>query len=82
MEVKILETIDYTLKRKGDRIYSIVDLNGRRVDRSGFWRTKSACMRRIKELRLEYVGLEVENMNYRHWADFVPVKEGRMLDEI
>lgn len=81
MEVKILEVIDYTLKRKGDRMYWIVNKEGKIIERSGCWRSKSACRRRIEELNLEYTGIVTENQNYSHWADFVPVKEGRMIDD-
>lgn len=81
MKVKILETIDYTLKRKGDRFYTIIDGNGRIVDGAGLWKTKAACRRRLEELRLEYTGTVTEHQNYKHWADFQPVKEGKMLDE-
>ena len=80
-KVKILECIDYTLSRKGHRSYWIACEDGRTLARSGCWRTKSACRRRIDELRLEYTGTVTEHRNYRHWADFVPVKEGRMMDD-
>lgn len=82
MKVKILESIDYTLSRKGHRTYWIIDENGRIIDRSGSWRTKSACRRRIDELGLVYTGTVTENLNYSHWAEFTPVKEGRMVDEM
>ena len=80
-KVKILECIDYTLSRKGHRIYWIANEDGSTLAQSGCWRTKSACRRRIDELRLEYTGTVTENRNYSHWADFVPVKEGRMMDD-
>lgn len=79
--VKILENIDYTLSRKGHRLYWIIDDDGCIVDGSGCWRSKAACRRRIGELGLTEIGLVTENRNYRHWADFVPVKEGRMMDD-
>lgn len=74
MLVKIKETIDYTLKRKGDRIYTISDVNGDMVVNSGSWKTKKACLKRIEELGYEYGGMYTEHQNYSHWADFQPVK--------
>ena len=78
---KILENIDYTLSRKGHRTYWIIDEDGCIVDHSGSWRTKSACRNRMDELGMVYTGTVTENRNYKHWADFQPVKEGRMVDD-
>lgn len=82
VRAKILENIDYLLSRKGCRTYWIIDEDGRIVDGSGSWRTKSACKRRLDELGMIYTGTVTENRNYKHWADFVPVKEGRMVDDV
>lgn len=74
MKVKILETIDYTLRRKGNRIYTIVDENGRPVRNSGCWKTKAACRKHIDELGYQFTGVVTEHKNYQHWASFVPVQ--------
>ena len=82
MKVKILEHIDYTLSRKGYRLYTIIDANGRILDGAGCWKSKAACRRRLESMRLEYTGTVTEHHNYSHWADFQPVKEGKMADEM
>ena len=76
MIVKIEELIDYTLKRKGDRMYSLIDENGAYLKGCGAtgWRTKKACMKRLQELGYEYGGMITKHQCYSHWADFVPAK--------
>ena len=73
MKAYIKETIDYTLKRKGDRIYTMVDENKQDILKGGAWKTRTACMKRLKELGYEYVGKVTVHENYSHWADFEPV---------
>ena len=74
MKVKILETIDYTLSRKGHRVYTIVDENGRPISKSGCWKSKATCRKHIEELGHEFTGVVTEHKNYQHWASFVPVQ--------
>ena len=71
MEVYIKRTIDYTLKRKGEKMYSICDVKTEQiVPNSCFWKTKKACMNRLLELGHEYIGQKTVHQNYAHWADF------------
>ena len=70
MKVYIELTIDYTLKRKGDRMFTIVDENKQYVNKGGCWKTKKACMTRLQELGLEYIGTYTVHQHYGHWADF------------
>lgn len=80
-QAKILEVIDYTLSRKGNRQYIPIYDDGEYVPRGGNWKTMSACKKRIEELGMIYTGTVTVNQNYKHWADFFPVKIGEMLDE-
>lgn len=72
MKVYIEKLFDYTLKRKGEKIYSIVEENGEYVKGIGCcgWKTQKACMNRINELGYQFCGVVVKHQNYSHWADF------------
>ena len=74
--VKIEELIDYTMKRKGERIYSLIDENGNSLKGIGCcgWKAKQACMTRLNELGYEYGGMVTKHQHYSHWADFTPAK--------
>ena len=86
MKVYIEERIDYTLKRRGDRQYSIVDENGKYVNRGGCWKTKKACMDRLNEMGHEYGGTRTVHQNYSHWAEFTPAKldgyDGKEVEKV
>lgn len=81
IRVRVREIIDYTLSRKGHRQYIVVDEDGEIVPEGGNWKTLTACKKRIEELKMIYTGKETVNQNYKYWAGFVPVKEGRMADD-
>lgn len=78
----VREIIDYTLSRKGHRQYLVTDEDGEILPESGSWKTLTACKKRIEELGLVYTGTVTVNQNYKHWAGFKPVKEGKMADEM
>lgn len=81
-QVIVLEVIDYTLSRKGHRQYIPVGYDQEYVQNGGNWKTLSACKAQIEKLGMIFTGVETVNMNYKHWADFQPVKKGQMLDEV
>ena len=81
VRVMVREIIDYTLSRKGHRQYLVTDEDGEILPESGSWKTLTACKKRIEELGMIYTGTVTVNQNYKHWADFFPVKIGEMLDE-
>ena len=70
----IKETIDYTLKRKGDRIYCLVDSDEQNIPMTGAWKTKKAAMDELKRKGFQYAGTITDHQNYRHWAGWQPAK--------
>lgn len=71
----VKRTIDYTLKRRGDRVFTIVDENGEYLN-YGSWRTRKACEIAFEENPWDVQGYELQkdmitaHQNYSHWADF------------
>lgn len=67
----ILKSTDYTLKRKGETRYMVVDENKNYVNMTGGWlKTRKAAMNAIIGKGLEFAGEIREHKNYSHWADF------------
>lgn len=72
----VLKTIDYTLKRKGDVKFTIVDENGNYLN-FGIWKTKKACIEhgfnenvwKVEGYVLQKEML-VKHQNYSHWSNF------------
>lgn len=71
----VKRTIDYTLKRKGDRIFTVVDENGNFLN-YGVWRTRKACREAFVRNPWGVTGYDLHNemitehRNYEHWAGF------------
>lgn len=72
----VLKIYDYTLKRKGDRCFIIVDENGNYLN-FGSWKTKKACIEHgynKNNWNVEGYVLQkemlVRHQNYSHWANF------------
>lgn len=74
IKVQIKEVIDYTLKRKGDRMYYLIDDQGKALPRAGIWKTFKACMAELTRKGFEFGGLVTVHQNYSHWADWTLVK--------
>lgn len=73
MKAYIQKTIDYTLKRKGEIAYLVVDENKNFIPTTGgYWKTKKAAMTRLNEKGLEYVGTFTVHQCYSHWQNFTP----------
>jgi len=77
MKVRIKEVIDYTLKRKGDRVYYLVDEQGAYIGKGGTWRTRTAARISLERNGFEYAGIFTVHQNYSHWAGWTPAKEAR-----
>lgn len=80
VKCKVRRIIDYTLSRRGHRVYVGVDMAGNVIDLAGSWKSLSACRRHMEKMGMIYEGYETVNQNYKHWADFEPVAEGVMAD--
>ena len=72
----VMRTIDYTLKRKGDKQFTIVDENGEHLN-FGAWKTRKACIENgwnVNRWGVEGYELQkdmlTKHQNYSHWADF------------
>lgn len=78
MELKkayVLRTIDYTLKRKGDRAFTIVDEDGKYLN-FGMWKNRKACIEAFNENHWGVQGYELQSemltkhQHYSHWEEF------------
>lgn len=67
-EVYIHEEIDYTLKYKGYKRYTITDKNGNFLSEGGCWKFMKPCMERLLSLGYKYAGKYTTRHNYEHWA--------------
>lgn len=74
MNAWIKEVIDYTLKRKGDRIYYLVDAAEKPIPMTGCWKTKKAAMDELNRKGFQYNGIITVHQNHSHWAGWQPAK--------
>lgn len=74
IKVFIKKTVDYTVRRRGDEVYTAVDRYGRMIWEVGCWKRFHSCKNCLELLGYEYVGLKEVHQNYQHWADISPVK--------
>ncbi len=70
MEVKILQEIDYTLNRKGDRRFIVVDMFGNQIPGTGCWKTLSACKKLLQIKGFVLKEVVTVHKNYEHWKHF------------
>ena len=72
MKVYIQKIIDYTLRRKGEKRFLIVDENGEYVNMTGgYYRSLKAAKNTVTLKGFEFMGvLPTVHQNYEHWADF------------